>query len=389
MWVQLTDASNKKFKVFYGDYADEDTSDMNEASWHEWLIDLADFTGVSVSNVKSIAIGVGNETGPAGGSGTLYFDDIRLYTPRCVLTRREADFAKFDYAPEGAASGDCVVDYKELAIMSRDWAQYDYNVVPVAPDSGGLMAWYQFENNANDSSINGNNGTDNGFPVYVAGRPGYGQAISLDGTDDYVSLPIGSQIASLGSCSFASWVDFSNLGGAWQRIFDFGTGTDRYLFLCPRIGTEGAIRFAIKPSGAGEQIVDTSAWLASGWHHIAVTIDADNTTASIYLDGMVIGANTAVTLTPSDIGATSQNWLGRSQYAADGYYNGLLDDFRIYDYALSHGEILSTAGMGTLYVPVTSPANVHDDGALEQRVNFKDYSELVLRWLEENEWPLP
>ena len=251
-----------------------------------------------------------------------------------------------------------------------------------------MKAWYQFENNASDSSGNDNNGTENGFPVYAAGRPGYGQAISLDAADDYVSLPIGSQIASLGSCSFASWVDFSNLGGDWQRIFDFGSGTDRYLFLCPRVGADGAIRFAIKPSGAGEQIVDTSTWLASGWHHIAVTIDADNTTASIYLDGTDIGENTAVTLTPSDIGATNQNWLGRSQYAADGYYNGLLDDFRIYNYALPHGEILSIAGMGTLYFPVTSPANVSDtEPVTQKKVNFKDYAKLVLRWLEEDEWP--
>jgi len=122
MWVQLTDASNNKDKVFYGDYADEDTSDMNEASWHEWLIDLADFTGVSASNVKSIAIGIGNEpTGPAGSSGTLYFDDIRLYTPRCVLTRRPADFALVDYAPAGTPPGDCRVDYREIERMADQW----------------------------------------------------------------------------------------------------------------------------------------------------------------------------------------------------------------------------------------------------------------------------
>ncbi len=389
MWVQLTDASNNKAKVLYGTYSDEDIADMNEASWHEWLIDLADFTGVSLSNVKSIAISVGNEAGPAGASGTLYFDDIRLYTPRCVLARREADYAKFDYAPEGAASGDCVVDYRELEIMSRDWMQYDYNVHPVAPNPAGLKAWYEFEFTAWDSSGYDYHGTENGGPMYDPGVGGY-FAIVLDGTDDYIGLPIGSQIASLGSCTFASWVDFSNLGGAWQRIFDFGSGTDRYLFLCPRIGTDGAIRFAIKPSGGSEQIVDTSIRLASGWHHIAVTIDADDTTASIYLDGVVIGVNTAVTLTPSDIGTTTQNWLGRSQYSADGYYNGLLDDFLIYNYALSHGEILSIASTGTLYVPVTSPANVYDsEPALQKKVNFRDYAELLSRWLDGNEWPLP
>jgi cytochrome c len=46
-----------------------------------------------------------------------------------------------------------------------------------------------------------------------------------------------------------------------------------------------------------------------------------------------------MTLTPSDLGETSQNWLGRSQYESDSCYAGFLDDFRIYDRALSQGEI--------------------------------------------------
>jgi hypothetical protein len=78
------------------------------------------------------------------------------------------------------------------------------------------------------------------------------------------------------------------------------------------------------------------------------------------------------------------------QYSADGYYNGLLDEFRISNYALSHGQILRIAGKGTLYVPVTSPANVSDfEAAKHKKVNFKDYAELLLNWLDENEWPLP
>jgi hypothetical protein len=115
MWVQLTDGSDNKAKVLYGTYVDEDVNDLSEASWHEWLMDLADFAGVDLTNVKSIAIGIGNEGGPAGNSGTLYFDDIRLYTPRCVLTRRSADFAEFDYV------GDCRVDYRELERMADQW----------------------------------------------------------------------------------------------------------------------------------------------------------------------------------------------------------------------------------------------------------------------------
>jgi hypothetical protein len=53
-------------------------------SWTEWNIDLTRFAdqGVNLANVTSITLGVGNRTNPvAGGSGMLYFDDIRLYAP--------------------------------------------------------------------------------------------------------------------------------------------------------------------------------------------------------------------------------------------------------------------------------------------------------------------
>jgi hypothetical protein len=50
-------------------------------TWTQWTIDLQAF-GVNLANVNTIAIGLGNKNNPvAGGSGTMYFDDIRLYPP--------------------------------------------------------------------------------------------------------------------------------------------------------------------------------------------------------------------------------------------------------------------------------------------------------------------
>jgi hypothetical protein len=50
-------------------------------TWTEWNIDLQAF-GVNLANVNTIALGLGNRNNPlAGGSGTMYFDDIRLYPP--------------------------------------------------------------------------------------------------------------------------------------------------------------------------------------------------------------------------------------------------------------------------------------------------------------------
>jgi hypothetical protein len=55
------------------------------ASWTRWDIDLTRFTeqGVNLANINSITLGFGNRLNPvAGGAGSVFFDDIRLYRPQ-------------------------------------------------------------------------------------------------------------------------------------------------------------------------------------------------------------------------------------------------------------------------------------------------------------------
>jgi len=65
---------------------DNDNPDaVQKGSWTEWNIDLQAFAdqGVNLTNVTSITLGLGNRTNPTvGGSGMIYFDDIRLYKPK-------------------------------------------------------------------------------------------------------------------------------------------------------------------------------------------------------------------------------------------------------------------------------------------------------------------
>jgi hypothetical protein len=118
MYVKLKDGSGNEGVVTYGDNG-EDPNDLRIAGWHEWNINLEDFNsaGVDLTNVKYIYLGFGE----GNGSGTVYFDDIRLYQPRCFLSKRSGDFAKVDYAPPGNPAGDCVIDYRELEIMAGNW----------------------------------------------------------------------------------------------------------------------------------------------------------------------------------------------------------------------------------------------------------------------------
>jgi len=268
--------------------------------WKQWNIDL---TGIpNLQNVSSVAIGVGD--GSPGGTGILYVDAIRLY--------REA--------PE-----------------SPD---------PVDPGTDSLQAHYTFDGTLADATGNGYGGTAMGNELYEESIYGDGQAVSLDGINDYIELPIGPVVGSSNSITIATRFNMSPNTNAWQRIFDFGNSSSTgYMFLSPQMGTAGTMRFAITAAGGGtaESSIDAPSAILEGWHHVAVTINGDDMTISLYLDGEQIVSGATATV-PSDLGQTTQNWLGRSQYDADGYYMGLLDEFRIYNRALSDGEIRYLAG---------------------------------------------
>jgi len=112
MYVGLEDntGSGSYAEVRYGDHG-ESMNDIKQAQWHEWNIALTDFTGVDANNIKKVYIGFGDRNDPvAGGSGTVYFDDLRLYARKCVLPGPYADI-----------SDDCVVDHKDLKIMAAQW----------------------------------------------------------------------------------------------------------------------------------------------------------------------------------------------------------------------------------------------------------------------------
>jgi len=261
--------------------------------WKQWNIPLAS-TGISLKSVKSLAIGV---EGP--GTGTLFVDDIRLYAT----------------APEAVGATN--------------------------PGTAGLVALYTMDENVQDSSGRNWHGVLNGGAGYDTGYAG--KALNFNGSSTYVDLPIGPLMPTLDSVTVATHVNFSGGTGSWQRIFDFGSGTTNYMFLCPRQGTAGAMRFVIRSTTVAEQIMDAPTALPTGWHHVAVTIDSATMTMKLYLDGEQVGS-AATKLLPKDLGVTTQNWLGRSQYVADAYFFGLLDEFRIYNKALSAAEVRYLAG---------------------------------------------
>ncbi|HDS85669.1 MAG TPA: hypothetical protein ENN97_10805 [Phycisphaerales bacterium] len=193
-----------------------------------------------------------------------------------------------------------------------------------------MRSYYPFDGDLTDR-VSGFHGVASGNPDYVGGK--YGQAIRLDGVEDFVTLPAGA--ADYEAFTIAVWVYWYG-GNVWQRIFDFGNNTDQYMFLTPRSG-DNTLRFAIKNQG-GEQRVETSPLPANQAAHIAVTLSGN--TARLYVNGALKASNNNITLTPADF-QPSLNYIGKSLWAADPLFHGLIDEFRIYDYAMPSEEIVA------------------------------------------------
>ena len=170
-----------------------------------------------------------------------------------------------------------------------------------------------------------------------------GQLTLASASQQYVSLPP-AIVSTLTNFTIETWVRLNSTAN-WSRIFDFGSNTTTNMYLTPQNGSTSRLRFAITTSGAGgEQRIDGNSALSIGpSYHIAVVLAGN--TGILYLNGVPVGTNNAITLKPSSLGNTLNNYLGRSQYA-DPYLNGVLDEFRIYTAALSRAEIAATDALG-------------------------------------------
>ena len=199
-------------------------------------------------------------------------------------------------------------------------------VMPAAAASDAPVVNVTFDNGGDGYTL------QNGASV-TSGRSG--NALLLDGTDDYAVLNTASAAMKAVSGDFTINIWFNPYEIQWwQRVFDLGTGTDVYAFL-----SLGSPRFAMK-NGTEQYFDSDTALTANTWQN--VTIVRNGGTTTFWLDGFKTGSTDAITYKFSELASFTQCYLGKSQYN-DPYYKGLIDDFRVYDRALSEEEIQTLA----------------------------------------------
>ncbi len=413
MYLRLEDTDSNSTTVIYGDDPKyfQDPNDLNGqddeilevTEWITWHIDLQDFNdinNVDLEHIKKIAIGFGNGAAPAGAAtGTIYFDEIRLYEPRCIPELVPSDF-----------TDDCQCDWKDLDILSDEWLKYDYSV-------------YEFNAPLKNFPTNASQ--------WVAGHDGNDPcALQFDGSNDWLDLD-DNLLTDFYDKTITMWVrlDASNTGTDDMYIFGTGSSKQRLLIfiggtastyqgagqnkLCAVLG--GTSRDGSSMSNSMAKYLMTP----GTWTHVAFKVISTGDPLSpmndgrVYING-VFDVPSALPPTPRFYGPLDGANLGSYNDGADDFGQVTISDFRIYDEVLPDANIVAiyngtdnptantpwlwyklnrddpnaliakdSGPAKSVYYPLSSLANLYDAEANNSKqVNFKDFAIVAEKWLQ-------
>ncbi len=175
-------------------------------------------------------------------------------------------------------------------------------------------------------------------------------------TAGYGDLPNGI-VSVLGNATFEAWVTWET-NGTWTRVFDFGDNTagevggpgggfsgngaggDGYIFLTPGSDVAANMLAGVFEPGPGEtQAIGTSRASLGAEHHFVVVFNDSADLLQLYFDGNLVASAGIAGRSLAQV-LDINNWLGRSNFSGDANFDGLFNEFRIYDQALSGQQVL-------------------------------------------------
>lgn len=213
---------------------------------------------------------------------------------------------------------------------------------------GSLLAFYQFEGNANDSSPNHKDGTVYGATLTT----GYeGQAYAYDGTD-YIYAPVNINPGPYPKLTMGAWAKATSVAAVRQVISHDDGGYDRSLGIDNRGGGLGWSAFSGTGAVLGYKTVTTDLWT-----FLAVVYDQTAATVKLYVDNQVV----------SETGSLGSGWnyirIGSNPSYGE-YFIGAIDNVFIFDQALTQAQLDYIRTHGASAIPLPSTVLLLSSGIL-------------------------
>jgi len=202
---------------------------------------------------------------------------------------------------------------------------------------GGLIGWWKFDETdgptAKDSSGHHHDGKLNGSAKWMPGRNG--GALALDGKGSFVQIADKSAFDLDGELTIAGWINLHSVTADWMAIVTKGDNAWRFSTL----NQESHLHFSVNRSEE-KSFVNGSADLGfNKWHHVAAVYQGS--AVRLYVDGQPDGESP---WTGGIAKSDAEVLVGENAEQPNRSFDGLIEDLRIYNCALSASEIKNLAG---------------------------------------------
>ena len=303
------------------------------------------FTGASLlandsdpdSNPLHVTLVAASSTG--GGTVVSHGADAYTYTPAAAFTGADSFLYSISDGNGGTSSSTVTVTVTAPA-------------PPAAP--AGLVLALRFDEStgpvAADSSANGLNGSVSGAQ-FVPGRTG--NALSFDGVNDWVTIAdtTGSPLDLTSGLTLQAWVKPSSLSG-WDTVLMKERGTAGMSYALYAHDGGPLAGGANTPAGyvttaAGDRSVRPAAALPLNvWSHVATTYDGAN--QRFYVNGALVATRAQTGAVAVGNGALR---IGGNAAWSGEFFQGVIDEVRVYNRALTQAEIAADMSGGVALPP--------------------------------------
>ena len=189
-----------------------------------------------------------------------------------------------------------------------------------------------------DGTLNGN--------AAIFNDPERGDVLSLDGAGDYVHFT--GLMGQPANVTLSAWINASSVDTSGAVVISMGSTPALYL------NPDGTLVGYYESGGNNNLIQSVESLVGTGWRHVAVSMDATNSTMTLLIDGVAV--ETVATVGSIDYDNFPDTYIGRAGDGLGGYdFDGMIDDARVYSRALTAEEI---AGLASDQTQVTDNVGI-------------------------------